>query len=301
MATIGGVNVAAITPRREGPEIDLSAAFELLDFLSGTGISGIALLGSTGEFTHFSIEERSRLVKLGVKRSRVPVIAGVSHSTTDGTILLGREAIEAGAAALLVMPPQFFRYSQAEVRDFYLRFADQAGNGAPLLLYNIPQFTTGIDPDTAIELLATGAYAGIKDSSGSWANFTRLNAARQQSPFILLAGNDVMFTPARMAGADGVISGLASAVPELLVALDRAIMCGKRDIALRLDARLHEFIREVDRFAAPVGVREAAAVRGIKPGPHAIAPGPEQARALAEYREWFKGWLPDVIKECKHA
>ncbi len=301
MADIAGVCAAAITPRREGPEIDLAAAFELLDFLAPTGISGVALLGSTGEFIHFSLEDRIRLVKLCVKRCRVPVIAGVSHSTLDGAVLLGREATAAGAAALLVMPPYFFRYSQEEIRAFYMAFAEQAGNGVPILLYNIPQFTSGIEPETAAALLATGAFAGIKDSSGSWENFLRLQAAREQCRFTLLAGNDVLFAPARMAGADGVVSGLASAVPELLVALDHAITCGKSELASRLDARLKEFIRRVDCFAAPVGVREALAVRGIKTGPHAAAHSAAAGRELSEFREWFSGWLPDMLKESKHA
>jgi 4-hydroxy-tetrahydrodipicolinate synthase len=298
MAAFGGVNVAAITPRREGPEIDFAAAFELLDFLSATGIGAIALLGSTGEFTHFSLDERARLVKLAVKRSRVPVIAGVGHSTFDGAVYLAREAAGAGAAGLLLMPPYFFRYSQEQVRDFYLCFAEQIGDLAPVLLYNIPQFTTGIEPETAAGLLATGSFAGIKDSSGNWAGFMRLKEARRNNPFTLLAGNDLIYTPARLAGADGLISGCACAVPELLVAIDRAIAAGDAAAAWRLDARLHEFIRQVEQFPAPIAVREAAAVRGVKAGAHAVPCAP---RRLAVFREWFQGWLPDVLKESKHA
>jgi 4-hydroxy-tetrahydrodipicolinate synthase len=298
MAAFGGVNVAAITPRREGPEIDFGAAFELLDFLAATGVDAIALLGSTGEFPHFSLDERARLVKLAVKRSRVPVIAGIAHSTLDGAVSLARDAADAGATALLLMPPYFFRYSQSEVRDFYLCFAEQAGDTAPVLLYNIPQFTTEIEPETAAGLLATGAFAGIKDSSGRWSGFMQLKEARRSNPFTLLAGNDQIYTPARLAGADGVVSGCACAIPELLVAIDRAIAAGDAARAWRLDARLHEFIARADRFPAPIAVREAAAERGVKAGPHAL---PGAARALAVFREWFQGWLPDVLKECKNA
>jgi len=300
MATIGGVIAAAVTPRRHGPEVDLGAVFELVDFLAASGVSGIGLLGSTGEYIHFSLEDRIRMVKLGVKRSRVPVVAGVSHSTFDGAVALAREAADAGAAALLVAPPHFFRYSQEEIRDFYFAFAGEAGR-IPILLYNIPQFASRIEPDTAAELLATGVFAGIKDSSGSWADFVSLAQARETSNFSLLAGHDVMFTPARMAGADGIVSGVASAVPELLVALDRAIACGKRDLVWRLDARLQEFLRRMCAFAPPVAIREAAAARGIKVGPHAIAPGAAETARLAAFREWFTGWLPGVLKEAENA
>lgn len=300
--SIGGVNAAAVTPRRpENPEVDLAATFELTDFLSASGVRAIALLGSTGEFLHFDLEERNRLVELVVKRSRVPVIAAVGHSTLDGAVLLGREAAYAGAAALLLMPPYFFRYGQEEVREFFLRFAEQIKGAAPILLYNIPFFTSEIACETAIELLSTGLFAGIKDSSGRWESFIRLKAARERKRFTLLVGNDIIFTPARLAGADGVISGVACALPELMVALDHAIAsndAGRRD---RLDARLHEFILWIDRFPTPVGIREAAALRGLKIGPAAVPAGRNGQHGLAGFREWFKTWLPIVLKECKDA
>jgi len=300
--SIGGVNVAAVTPRRPAnPGVDLAAAFELIDFLSGTGVRAIALLGSTGEFLHFDLEERTRLVELVVKRSRVPVIAAVAHSTLDGALLLGREAAYFGAAALLLMPPYFFHYRAEDIREFYLRFASEIKEAAPVFLYNIPFFTTEITCDTAIELLSTGLFAGIKDSSGRWENFVRLKAARDRTPFTLLIGNDILFTPARMAGADGVVSGVACAAPELMLALDRAIQCGAAEKRNRLDARLHEFISWIDRFPTPVGIREAATVRGLNIGPPAVPLGREGEQALAEFREWFKGWLEAVRKECQDA
>src|SRR5256885_4018134 len=113
----GGMYVAAITPFREvGYEADLGAALDLVDYLCSAGVNGIALLGSTGEFMHLTLEHRAHLFRMAVKRSRVPVMAGVTHSTLDGTVTLAEEAGRAGAAAVLVMPPYFFPYPQSEVR-----------------------------------------------------------------------------------------------------------------------------------------------------------------------------------------
>src|SRR5215211_8606155 len=112
--TLGAVNVAAITPYRpNGYEADLGATLELVDYLCSAGVHGIALLGTTGEFLRLSLEDRASLVRLSVKRSRVPIIAGVTHSTLDGTVMLAEEAAESGAAAVLVMPPYFISYEQA--------------------------------------------------------------------------------------------------------------------------------------------------------------------------------------------
>ncbi len=139
-----------------------------------------------------------------------------------------------------------------------------------------------------------GLFAGIKDSSGIWDDFLLLKAAREKQKFALLIGNDAIYTQAREAGADGVVSGCACAVPELLLAIDHAIRAGNGDAAARLDARLKEFIAWIERFPAPVGVREAVALRGIKTGPHAIPLGPEgQARCAGVPRV-----VPRVAARC---
>jgi 4-hydroxy-tetrahydrodipicolinate synthase len=298
MAAITGVYAAAITPRRESPGIDLASVFELLDFLCGGGVDGIALMGSTGEFPHFPVAERNRLVSLAVKRSRVPVLAGVSHSTFDGALAMAREAAAAGAVGVLLMPPYFFAYAQEDVRHFYLRFAEEFKQAAPIVLYDIPAFTTPIARETAAELLSTGLFSGIKDSSLSWEQFVALKTVRERYPFALMAGQDALYTRERMEGADGLISGVASAVPELLVALDHAILAGETERIGRLDRHLQEFVSRIAAFPAPVAIREAVTARGLWAGPPAVPPGPESRRKLDEFAGWFRSWLPGIEKEC---
>lgn len=299
--SIQGVTVAAVTPHRNrGDEVDVASLLDLIDFLSEAGVQAIALLGSTGEFLHFKAEDRIRLVYMAVKRSRVPIVVGVSHSTLDGAVELGREAISAGAAALLVMPPYFFRYEQDDIREFYLRFAAQVGTGAGTLLYNIPAFTSPITTDTAGQLLSTGLFLGIKDSSGDIDYFRRLNALSDRSRFDLLIGHDRVFAAARQRGANGVVSGIASAVPELLLGLERAIERGDTARTEVLDRRVQEFITWIGRFPTPLAVKVAVSERGIKVGPSAFPLSPATKRGVEEFREWFRAWLPVVQKESEN-
>ncbi|MGA2131465.1 MAG: dihydrodipicolinate synthase family protein [Bryobacteraceae bacterium] len=292
MPPFSGVIAAAVTPHaKRGDEPDIGATLELIDFLCAAGVQGIALLGSTGEFVNLDFDDRVRLVYLAAKRSRVPVLAGVSHSTLDGALALAREAASAGAAGLLLMPPYFFRYQQPEIREFYLRFAAGLNHAPPVYLYNIPAFTSEIASDTAIELLATGRFAGIKDSGGGWDYFQALNRYKSEQSFTLLIGHDAIFAQARRAGADGVVSGVACAAPELLVALDRAVQQGAQAEAERLDARLHEFLARLERFPTPVAIKAAMAVRGLKTGPPPVPLALETQAALDEFREWFRAWL----------
>ncbi len=294
-----GVSAAAITPRRaNGFAIDVAAALDVIDFLAGSGVASIALLGSTGEFVHFDFEERVRFAAFAVKRTNLPVIVNVSHSTLDGALELADAAAGAGAAALLLMPPYYFRYGQEQVERFYLDFIEDAPARTPVLLYHIPFFTTPLEPETACRLLATGRFAGIKDSSGEWDYFAQLAAQRERTPFLHMVGNDILFTRGRKAGAHGVVSGVACAFPELLLALDRAIQAGDETKVAVLEARLQEFNERVDALPAPIGVREAVRLRGLKTGPHAIPSGPAEERSLAGFAEWFPAWLSQVKKEC---
>jgi dihydrodipicolinate synthase/N-acetylneuraminate lyase len=296
---IRGVYVAAVTPHRDKSyEADVGAMLELMDFLAAAGVHGIALLGSTGEFLHLAFDDRIRLVQMAVKRSRVPVLVGVGHSTFDGALELGREAAMAGAAGLLLMPPYFFRYGQEDIREFYMQFAAAMAGPTRIFLYNIPAFTNEIAIDTATALLGTGLFAGIKDSSGQYSHFERLLAVSKEAPFTLLIGNDRIYSRARQTGAHGIVSGVACAVPELLVALEDAIAKNLTAKVARLDALLQEFIDWHNKFPTPVAIKTGAAERGLKIGPLASPLSLASQRRLDEFREWFRAWLPLVQREA---
>lgn len=293
-----GVFAAAVTPHRlEGHEADFGGMLELVDFLARSGVKGTVVLGSTGEFPHVKVSERARIVQFAVKRSRVPIIAGIGHSTLDGALELGSEAITAGAAALLLAPPHFFRYDQADIAEFYRRFAIEIGRtDVPFLLYNIPQFTSGIEFETARQLIDSGRYAGIKDSSGDWGLFQQLASFRAQREFTLFVGNDAVYPQARRLGADGVVSGCACAIPELLVKLDAAITSGDAPRSEVLWGFLQEFIAWTTRFPTPVAIKVATAARGLKIGPLSVPLPPEKCRALDEFQNWFRAWFPAILK-----
>ncbi len=297
-----GVFAAAITPHRAGVEgPDFSAMLELVDFLAAGGVRGVCLLGTTGEFLNYSFTERQRLVYLAVKRSRVPVIAGVTHSTLAGAIQIAGEATAAGAECLLLAPPYYFRYGQREIEEFYLQFARETGDTVPLLLYNIPQFTSEIDVETVRKLIDTGRFAGIKDSSGDWPYFEQLIALKKERPFALLCGDETISARALAAGADGLISGCACAIPELMAGLARAVAAEDRSLANQLDARLLEFVAWTRRFPFPVGIKRAVELRGQKAGPPLTPLARDTQLELEEFSAWFKAWLPEMRKTAVHA
>ena len=303
LASVEGVHAALVTPFRPGSsEVDLAAALELIDFAAGRGVDGIVLLGTTGEFVHLSVEGRLHFTQLAIKRSRLPVTVNASHSTLEGALALARGAVSAGASALLLMPPYFFRYDQSQIEEFYMRFAKEMARSVPLLLYNIPLVSNPLSFETSMRLIATGGYAGIKDSSGDILSFRRMLAVKKQTPFTLLAGADAIYPKTRAEGGDGVVSGVAGALPELVSALDRGIRSGGPDgRRSRLSARLLEFLGWCERFPPPLALKEALSVRGVKAGPPAVPLASEGQDRLAQFREWFRGWLPLVLEESTGA
>jgi len=296
---IGGIFAAAVSPRRahEG-SIDLGATLELVDFLGEGGCHGITLLGSTGEFVHFALDDRRHMVRFAAKRSRVPLLVNVSHSTLDGAVDLARDAAEDGIAGVMIMPPYYFRYEQPEIRAFLLQFAKDVDGAVPIYLYNIPFCTNPLAVETAAELLGTGLFAGIKDSSGDPAYLAALPRQAGDIPLRTFVGSEAIYTEARIAGASGGILGLANAAPELLVAIDCAIRAGDHERARALDRFLQELVTQIRPFPLPVAIIEALRVRKQKMGALAVPLSEECSRRMTEFREWFQGWLPEVLREC---
>jgi 4-hydroxy-tetrahydrodipicolinate synthase len=267
--------------------LDFGAAFELIDFLCSARVRGIAFFTAAGEYPAYSMEERTRLVYLAAKRSRVPVYAGVGSISLDDSVNLAREAKHAGAAGVFLPPPHFYRYPQEELREFYIQFANQVRANNDLWIANTPSVTSAIAPETALDLLSTGRFAGIEDPSANAAVYSHL-------PVAYLSSDDAGIPLARSSGARGIVSNVACALPELVVALDCALSQGNSNAAEQCDARIHEFLAWSAEFPSPLLVKVAAGVRGLKPGLPAMPLSPARQHRLDEFRRWFEGWLPTV-------
>jgi 4-hydroxy-tetrahydrodipicolinate synthase len=287
-----GVHAAAITPRGNSGDINFGAVFELVDYLCAARVSGIALFTGWGEYRALAVDERARLTYLAVKRSRVPVLAGVGSATLDQSLELAREARAAGVAAILLPPPHCYCCDQDDLFEFYTQFAGQLGSGPAIVVAG------EIAPETAVRLLESGCFAGMEDDSGSVESLRSLHALAPCHT--ILSGDDRLLVAARSEGL-GAVSGAACAAPELTMQLNSAICARNHPEIARLEARRQEFLEWLDEFPLPVGVKTAVAVRGIQTGPLPVPLAPAKQRRLEEFREWFKGWLPSTRKMASHA
>jgi dihydrodipicolinate synthase/N-acetylneuraminate lyase len=295
---IQGVYVALATPRDPNCiDANCSVLLEYIDRIVASGVDGLVLFGSTGEFVHYDIAERIRVLSLAVKRSRVPLVVNISHSSFAAAVELAENAVEAEAAGILLMPPYFFRYSDEQIFSFYEHFVKVLDNAIPVYLYNIPFFTNPMSGELIRKLLSTGAFSGIKDSSGEWPLFEATQSVRDKVQIQNIVGNDAIYARARAVGADGIVSGVAACVPELIVALDRAVVTHDEAKLQVLDGHLQQFLKQLDRFPATIGIKQAAVARGWKLDNAAIPFDQQTLSGLSEYRAWFEQWLPGVLED----
>lgn len=185
---------------------------------------------------HLDAGERRAVIETG-RASVAPemtFIIGIGHESTRATIVEAREAAHAGADAVLVITPGFYRarLSSSALVTHFLRIAD--ASPAPILLYSIPQNTgIALAPEQIALLAEHPNIVGIKDSSG---DYIRLAATINSVPdsFAVLTGSAALLSAALAAGARGAILAAACVAPELAVEIYRAARGGERERAQRL-------------------------------------------------------------------
>src|SRR5918999_957103 len=134
-----GVLPALITPFSEdGDAIDTRSLAAIVDRLIDAGVAGLVPGGSTGEFTALTHPERRELLEATVEAAggRVPVVAGTGALTTRETIELSVHAQQAGAAAVMIVPPFYDPLSWPELLAHYVAVAatELIQTGGPTLL-----------------------------------------------------------------------------------------------------------------------------------------------------------------------
>jgi len=263
-----GVIPAIPTPFTDDGEVNEAGLRELTDYVIDGGVHGIMTSGGTGEFPHLSREEK-RLVTSVVAdqaRGRVPVIAGTAACSTREAILLSRDARDAGAEAVIVTAPYYFKLPEEALFGHYEDLADSAG--LPVVLYNNPTYTgNDMSPQLIARLALNPGMIGMKQSNADMGQLVEV-VRLVGSDFAVLTGIDSQFYPALCVGGVGIFSTAASAVPRQMVDLYNAFVDGRqadaRALHMRLQA-LNRFLEYDPGYVAPC--KEALALLGLPVGP----------------------------------
>lgn len=283
-----GTYAAVVTPRKYDHSIDEASLRSWLEFLIAAGMKGFAINGATGEFcltTEHEFQLLAEIVSDAVK-NRAAIFAGVGGASTADVIRRGRIAIKTGVDAVLLPMPYFFPYSQDDLAAFTNEVASELESS--ILLYNLPQFTSGLAPKTSLELIQRHRnIVGIKDSSGSL-NTVRILSAEAPEACRIIGNDGVLAEALRENLADAVISGVACVLPELISQIFDAGKTNSHPPSLKaLTTILNEFIAQLDTMPTPWGIKIMAEARGIAKASFPL-PLSERRRHLArELSTWF--------------
>ena len=293
---LSGLFAAIVTPVHDNGRVDLDTLDRIVDHALAPGLAGICIGGATGEYPHVEVGDRLKIIERAA--ARVPpgrgLLVGIGAPTMGRSIELGEAAIAAGARALLVPMPMFFRYEQSDLAAF----AAQVSRGlrAPCLLYNLPPFTNGLTSSTILALLRDEEFiVGLKDSSGDLAHLRLLMQARGSEPWSFFVGDDRLMLAGLGAGWDGAISGVAGLCPELIAALGAHAAAGRQTEAARTQGLLDELIVQLSKFPTPWGLRAGLAVRGLPTGPLPLPLTAMRRHQIAAFTTWFAEWLPRAL------
>jgi 4-hydroxy-tetrahydrodipicolinate synthase len=291
-----GLFAAVATPVRADGGVDEDTFDRLLDLLLATGVDGVCLGGATSEYPH--VETAARMALIRRAALRIPagrsLLVGIGAPTVQQTLALGRAAVEAGCRALLLPMPLFFRYAQDDLREYCAHVSRTLA--APCLLYDLPDFTNPLAPETTLSLLRDEPFiVGLKDSSGCPDRLETFASARAAQDWTLLVGDDRLLLDGLRAGWNGGISGVAGFCPELLVALYRSAAAGRMEEAAGCQQRVEELIERIAPFPAPWGIRVGLAARGIDTGPLPLPLSARRQEQVREFQEWCGRELGSLI------
>lgn len=262
--------------------LDLAGSREILEYVAASGVQGALVLGTTGEFPALSIEERNAAAKLSVEVLRgLRVIVHVGAASLYEVAQLVRGARDAGASEIAVLTPYYLPAPPEEVYDFFRDVVSEA-EGLDVYVYMF-EARTGIpvDEELIMRLAGLSGVVGVKVSGES---LDLISSFRERLPegFRIYTGADGDFARAGNAGADGVISGVASAFAKPFTAMREALLAGDITRVTSLQTDIDEVVGAVD--GSPARMRAVHRLAGHSVGGRRMPIPEPDAEVLARLK-----------------
>jgi 4-hydroxy-tetrahydrodipicolinate synthase len=266
-----GVFIIAATPFTEEGALDPYSIDSLTDFYLGCGVHGFTLLGMMGEAHKLTAEESLTVVARVIARAQGrQVIVGASHAGLENVRRLAHEAMVAGAAGVMVAPPQGLKGDDG-VYSYYAQVFKELGPDIPVVYQDYPQ-TTGV-------YLAPSVFERLVDDfkqlvmlkhedAPGLAKLTRVREGEKKPGrrrVSILVGNGGLYYPQEMTGF---------AWPEMLVQVYDLFAAGKSSEAEDLFDLYLPLVRHEQQPSIGLALRkEVLFRRGAIRSPKQRAPG----------------------------
>lgn len=289
-----GIVPPLITPLLDYDTLNRDGLERLVEHVIQGGVSGIFVLGTTGEAPSLSYRLRREMIEATCTAvaGRVPVLVGVTDTSFVETIELSKSAGEAGAAAVVLSTPYYFPAGQTELVRYIEHVAERCR--LPIMLYNMPSMTkVVIETETLAKLTQLENIVGVKDSGGDQAYFQRLLELKSQRPdWSVLIGPEHLTAWAVSLGGDGGVNGGANIYPEWFVSLYDAVKSGDRVTQAAMQTRIEKLqkIYDVGKYASRYikATKCGVSLRGIcadfmaEPFNHFLEPERDRVQAILD-------------------
>ena len=248
----------------DGDKIDSARVGELVKKLGSDGVHGFYVGGSSGEMVLCSTEERKALLETVMEnKGDLAVIAHVGCLSTKDTVELSKHAKACGADAVSSVTPLYYKYSFAEVKNYYRRIAE--ASELPVIIYNIPGLTgTAYGYDQLCELLEIEGVQGMKFTSSDFYLLNRLVNTYPEKVFY--NGSDEMLLSGLAAGAHGGIGTTYNFMPDLMVKIYSLAQEGKFDEAREVQSVANKAISAVLRNGVLPSCKHLVSLYGVPYG-----------------------------------
>lgn len=293
MSCLSGLITASITPFL-GENLDESGFRFLLRRQRAAGVDGVVVLGTTGESSSLTDEEREQVITIAVEEleGATPLIVGTGAASTRETLRQTQQAARLGADYGLVVTPYYVRPNREGLRRHFLELAHDGG--LPLCLYDIPKRCgVALDLELQLELLAEPTICAIKSCSGDFAQWAqlveRLGSRELEATFLL--GDDLLALPGMALGANGLISVASNFVPEELVALIAELSCGQLAAAQLRYRKLLPLLSWLSCETNPIPIKAAMELVGLPSGSPRLPLTSLPIDQLATQVDWLRQWV----------
>ncbi len=245
--------------------LDIAKMQRYFLWMADHGIDGLFLNGSTGEFNILTFAQKVETVRIAkaTLQDRMYLIAGAIEGSPALVTALATAYQVAGADAIAVCPPPFFRHGQPGILQFMREIAD--ASPLPVYLYDIPAFTSPMSDATIVELAKHPNIIGLKDSSRDFARFEGLIAAIKsvQPEFKIYTGTEELLLASLLMGADGATVATGGIEPDAIMKIVSLWREGKIAEARKVQFELLPRIRQWFAKDFPQGFRDAVAAKGF--------------------------------------
>src|ERR1700744_5713269 len=259
---LNGIVPPMVTPLRDRDVLDVDGLERLIEHILAGGVSGLFILGTTGEGPSLSYRLRTELIDRVCKQvhERVPVLVGITATSFVESVNVARAAANAGASAVVLAPPYYLPEAQPELQEYLEHLVPELP--LPLFIYNMPALTkVHFELDTVRRAMDEPRIIGLKDSSGDLDYYQKAASLIKKRPnWALLLGPEEKLFDSLQLGGNGGVSGGANLFPKLYVRLMEAHRAG--DLARAKE--LQQQIQRVSDSFYRIGKYSSSIIKGIK-------------------------------------